>query len=136
MIKVKISKDSKFVAKIVLYDDKKRVLMLKRSENHNKYPGEYDLPGGHVHIGEPILTGLAREVEEETGIRIKKAKFYKKQENKYFFYAKYKKQKINLSKEHTEFAFISKNKLNKSKKFENIAIKIIDKVNKNESKSK
>ena len=43
--------DSKKIAKIVLYDGNK-VLLLKRSPHLKKYPGEWDLPGGHLIVGE------------------------------------------------------------------------------------
>jgi len=136
MIRIRINKDSKLVAKIILYNSKSEALMLTRSKDHNKFPGELDLPGGHLHVGEKIKQGLAREVKEETGISIKKVKFYKKKNNKYFFYAKYNNQKITLSKEHTNYSFISKNNLDKNNFFERIAIKVLDKVNKNENKDK
>lgn len=136
MIRIRINKDSKLVAKIILYNSKSEALMLTRSKDHNKFPGEFDLPGGHLHVGEKIKQGLAREVKEETGISIKKVKFYKKKNNKYFFYAKYDNQKIILSKEHTNYSFISKNNLDKNNFFERIAIKVLDKVNKNENKDK
>ena len=74
MIRIRINKDSKLVAKIILYNSKSEALMLTRSKDHNKFPGEFDLPGGHLHVGEKIKQGLAREVKEETGISIKKVK--------------------------------------------------------------
>jgi len=128
MVRIKINKDSKRVAKIVLYNDDGKVLMLTRSLDHNKFPGELDLPGGHIHIGEKIKRGLAREVEEETGIIVKKPKFYKKKKNKYFFYAKYENQKITLSKEHTNYVFIGNKQLSRENFFESVAIDILKKV--------
>ncbi len=128
MVRIKINKDSKRVAKIVLYNDNGKVLMLTRSLDHNKFPGELDLPGGHIHIGEKIKDGLAREVKEETGIIVKKPKFYKKNKNKYFFYAKYENQKITLSKEHTSYVFVGNKQLKKENFFESVAIDILKKV--------
>lgn len=136
MIKIKIKQDSKLVAKIILYNDKNEALMLVRSKDHKKFPGELDLPGGHLHIGEKIKRGLAREVKEETGIRIGKVKFYKKKNNKYFFYAKYDGQKINLSREHSKYFFVRDSELNKENLFEFITSKVLEKVKNNENKNK
>lgn len=56
------NKDSKRVAKAVIYIDNK-ILLLKNNQG-------WDLPGGHVHVGETMTQGLAREIEEETGLQI------------------------------------------------------------------
>ena len=67
MIRVKIvPNDSRQVAKVVIIDDNDRVLMLKRSGYMDKYAGEWDLPGGHIQVGEDFQTGMKREVKEET----------------------------------------------------------------------
>ena len=46
--------DSKQVAKVVLIDAEGKVLFLKRTNYVEKYAGEWDLPGGHLHVGEPL----------------------------------------------------------------------------------
>ena len=54
MIKVKIvPEDTQKVAKVIIVDDD-RVLMLKRSNYVEKYAGEWDLPGGHIQVGEEV----------------------------------------------------------------------------------
>lgn len=47
-----------------------RFLVLIRNDGQTFLPGMGDLPGGFVRSGEDILTGLAREVKEETGLAI------------------------------------------------------------------
>jgi 8-oxo-dGTP diphosphatase len=47
----------------------RRVLLLRRAAN-DSLPGVYELPGGGVEPGEGILEALAREVAEETGLRV------------------------------------------------------------------
>jgi 8-oxo-dGTP diphosphatase len=47
-----------------------RVLLCHRSADRQWFPEVWDLPGGHVERGEPPLKALARELEEELGIRI------------------------------------------------------------------
>jgi len=45
-----------------------KVLMHRRSETKNRFPGYLIGPGGHVDEGEDIVVAAAREVKEETGI--------------------------------------------------------------------
>jgi 8-oxo-dGTP diphosphatase len=49
-----------------------RVLLCHRSAGRQWFPDVWDLPGGHVECGEPPMKALARELEEELGIRIEK----------------------------------------------------------------
>jgi 8-oxo-dGTP pyrophosphatase MutT (NUDIX family) len=128
-VKLKIlKKDSRNVAKAVLYDEQKRVLLLKRSDYHKKHAGEWDLPGGHTHVGEDLEEGLSREVEEETNLKIKKPIFCKKDDNLHFFYAKLPSNNIKLSSEHTEFKFFDKKDLNTEEKFQKIAFDVLEKL--------
>ncbi|TWG06494.1 NUDIX domain-containing protein [Streptomyces brevispora] len=43
----------------------------KRSPDRRLFPDTWDIVGGHVEAGEPLLNALAREVEEETGWRLR-----------------------------------------------------------------
>ncbi len=45
-----------------------RVLMVHRSPQRRWYPDVWDLPGGHVEIGEDPRAALVRELREELGI--------------------------------------------------------------------
>lgn len=57
--------DVKMVAKVVVSNDAGQVLLLKEADGD-----EWDLPGGHLKDGEDPAAGAAREVEEETGLRL------------------------------------------------------------------
>jgi mutator protein MutT len=126
MIKLNIKKDSKTVAKVVIIDNKNRVLFLTRSAYYKRYAGELDLPGGHLKDGETINKALEREVLEETGLKVKHAAFFKKIGNKYFFHMKYDFQEVKISDEHTDYDFYRKEDLNSSKKFERIALEVLE----------
>ena len=61
---------------IVLYavrGDSLLLLLGQRNEATNSYPLWFELPGGTVEPGEDWKEGLAREVYEETGIRLREA---------------------------------------------------------------
>ena len=95
--------DSKKIAKAVIRDGNK-VLILKRAPLLEKFPEEWDLPGGHVMQGEEVLTGLQREVWEETGlIIIGPSEMYSQSNNTYFKASLPSTRKISLSKEHTDY---------------------------------
>ena len=55
--------------KALIKDEQGRFLLLRRSQ---PYEGEseprWDIPGGRINVGEPILQALAREIKEETGL--------------------------------------------------------------------
>ena len=127
MIKVKIvSKDSKKVAKVVIIDDDNRVLMLKRSNYVDKYAGEWDLPGGHIQVGEELSVGMRREVKEETGLEINNPIFVQKIENlDSSFYV----VPLNLD----TMIFCNKKKINFLNPFDFIENKL--ETNKNESRA-
>jgi ADP-ribose pyrophosphatase YjhB (NUDIX family) len=54
------------VSAVVWRDARRReVLLMRRSDN-----GHWGLPGGYVEPGESVIEAAAREVYEETGVRI------------------------------------------------------------------
>lgn len=46
-----------------------RILLCLRSHEREHYPDLWDVPGGHVVDGESLEEAIARELEEELGIR-------------------------------------------------------------------
>lgn len=51
----------------VIRDPADRLFMQRRTASRRLFPDSWDLVGGHLDPGEPILAGLAREITEETG---------------------------------------------------------------------
>lgn len=52
----------------VIVDEQERVLLTRRSIR--PFKGMWVMPGGKIDLGEPILTALKREVDEEVGLEI------------------------------------------------------------------
>lgn len=48
-----------------------KVFLPKRADTKKFMPGVYELPGGHIDLGEDIRTGLKREILEEFGMTVK-----------------------------------------------------------------
>lgn len=91
---------------IILYDDKKKLLMQHRTANALNSPNHWGFFGGSIEKGETPLEAIKRETFEELGIKIKNPKLLlkeiigenKKERNMYFYVKKIKnKFKIKLS---------------------------------------
>lgn len=65
-----LSRELRVVRAAIMDDD--RVLLMQRAKNDSYRPGAWELPGGKVDKGETPMKALHREVDEETGLRIKK----------------------------------------------------------------
>ena len=100
------AKDSKNVSKAVIIKEDGALLLLRSAGE--KYPNKWDLPGGHIHIGEDPKDGLIREVREETGITLSEPieKLYE-EDNITFYKAQMPDQKVTLSHENDDHKFVT-----------------------------
>ncbi len=57
-----------------IVDGRPQVLLTRRAVEPHK--GMWDFPGGYLENGEPPETGLARELEEELGVRITRPRLF------------------------------------------------------------
>ena len=71
--------------------------------------GTHELPGGHIKVGEDILTGAKREFKEETGVDMVPVRILSKKPKRVIFYTKLKSRFIKLSHEHVGFRFVDIN---------------------------
>jgi 8-oxo-dGTP pyrophosphatase MutT (NUDIX family) len=95
----------------VLFTASDDVLLLKRTTD-----GEWELPGGRLNAGEDALTGLRRELDEETGLdpevdRPVHTTAWQNDEDSGRFAAYYRcyaaRRAVELSGEHTDHAWLS-----------------------------
>lgn len=100
----------------IILNEKKEVLVLKRSENDDFLPGFWEIPGGGLDYGENPEEGLKREIKEECGIDVEVLNpvvvtdyFMDKGEDRvhrveinFTCHPKNKDQAITLSSEHME----------------------------------
>jgi RimJ/RimL family protein N-acetyltransferase len=56
----------------LIRDERNRVYVHRRSADRRLLPGTWDVVGGHVEPGETPRQALAREIEEETGWRLRR----------------------------------------------------------------
>lgn len=55
---------------IILSDDKKKLLLIKKNDHQKIGAGSWMFPGGTLEWGEEISASLAREVKEETNLDV------------------------------------------------------------------
>lgn len=56
----------------LIRDSRHRVYVHRRTRERRLLPGTWDIVGGHVEPGESLTEALAREIEEETGWRLRR----------------------------------------------------------------
>ena len=97
-----------------------KILIIKRAENDNVFPGYWDFPGGKLEPGEDPIRGVEREVLEETGLRIRAIEAIWEKEmdidaiyrGKFVVYtAELISGDIILSPDHTEFKWATKEEI-------------------------
>ena len=104
------TKDSKNVSKAVIIKEDGALLLLRSVGQ--RFSGKWDLPGGHIHVGEDAKDGLIREVMEETGLKLEEpiAKLYD-EGNITFYKAHMPDKEVSLSHEHSEHKFVTKDNI-------------------------
>jgi len=104
---LKENKDSKYVAKVVLFIGSKILFLVSAAR---PFKGNLDLPGGHLKHGEDLINGLRRETKEETNLDIGDPAKIGQEDNIVFYYgniASPKLKNIKLSDEHSDFKLLT-----------------------------
>jgi 8-oxo-dGTP pyrophosphatase MutT (NUDIX family) len=103
-------KDSNKVAKIILFNGEKILVLLSE---HPQFQGTLDLPGGHIHYREDPVVGLQREVKEETGLIITNYKKLYEFGNTSYYFGEIPKGEVVLSDEHSDYFFLTIDEINR-----------------------
>lgn len=99
--------DTDSVSKVIMMW-KNSCLMLARSDGNG-----WELPGGHLNIGEKFKDAAKREVFEETGVRLGALKTIIKQKDFRLFVTRPKIIKVKLSDEHIDYKWVNFKQLGK-----------------------
>lgn len=67
-------KDFIILITAVVYNQRGEILLIKRNKNHKSFKGFWQLPEGKMEFGEQSQETLSRELEEEVGLKLMKAK--------------------------------------------------------------
>jgi 8-oxo-dGTP diphosphatase len=86
--------------------DQIRKIILINSDAQ-KYPNEWDFPGGHIHEDEDEIAGLKREVKEETTLDIASPVQVHQHGRIKFYKTRQYNGTIKLSEEHTEYKWVT-----------------------------
>lgn len=101
--------------KAIITNEKNEILLLRRS-NKTPSPGRWDFVGGGLDSGEDPVEGIKREIREEAGLAVSEITPLILESHKenidhvvlIFYKAKSKSNKVKLSWEHDEYAWVSK----------------------------
>ena len=103
-----------------ILDDKKRILLVKKSSRELIDAGMWVVPGGKVKQNEHVIVALKREVEEEVGLSVISSQWIGedvfKVDDKYFHAAHFlcevkSTKKIRLEKSLLEYKWVTKSQV-------------------------
>ena len=100
--------------KILLENREGKFLFIRRTADENpEINGYWDIPGGRIDVGTPLIENLKREVLEETGLKMRGQPelitvqdiFWKKHIVR-LTYSGFAGGEVKLSKEHSEYKWL------------------------------
>ncbi|MCL2703480.1 MAG: NUDIX domain-containing protein [Defluviitaleaceae bacterium] len=104
---------------LVIFD--KKVLLLQKSGIiWKEYEGKWELPGGRLEFGESLPEGLAREIQEETGLSVYTDRLLcaaasvpaRQKQFVFLFYLSHANTgTVTLSEEHKDFMWATRSQL-------------------------
>ena len=93
------SNDTSKVSKVIITKNNKILLLQKKN-------GKYELPGGHIEVGESAINGAKREVKEEIGLDVINLKQITSNNSRVLYKGDIINSKITLSDEHKSYKFV------------------------------
>lgn len=112
---------TRVVAKVIVINTSKEVLLLRRSETDVRRPLQWDIPGGHTNAQEMAEEAAVRETQEEAGLDLRARNLQLVYATSaiteddlnvvwLFFIARTTNSTVSLSKEHSEYQWVSLDK--------------------------
>lgn len=98
------SNDTNKVSKVIITKNNKILLLQKKN-------GKYELPGGHIEVGESAINGAKREVKEEIGLDVINLKQITSNNSRVLYKGNIINSNITLSDEHRSYKFVSQKDL-------------------------
>jgi len=98
---------------VVIFNESGKVLLLLRKEDQ-PFPNKWDLPGGHLLVGETWEQGAIREAKEETNLDLNNLEMIlDKGKNKYFKTSDFVGDIFNKEDlpEHNDFVWVAPEEL-------------------------
>ena len=89
-------------AMVVVLNDNKEVLLLKRSKESNWMPEKWALPGGHIEEGESPETAVTRETKEEANLELKSVNDLEQRDQVMIYYSTSHSGNVEIDFEHTD----------------------------------
>ena len=68
--------DKGLIVHTVIYNNERKVLIIRRAKANDVLPEYWDIPGGTLEDGENLAAGAIREAKEETGLDIKNLRLF------------------------------------------------------------
>ena len=107
----------------IIVQNKDKYLLLKLAEGNPEYQGRWQLPGGKLDQKETAKKGAIRELFEETGIKREELEKLKMITDPisfetHIFLTTVDNDKIKLSKEHSEYIWLTYQELEQKKQEE------------------
>ena len=107
-MKKRPTKDSTTSVKVIaIYRDK--ILLMKNPD------GTYELPGGHLEVGEAPVTGAHREFKEETGLVTRFLRVIDRKPKRIIYKGTLTSTNVKISSEHKSFKFVKPDEVHKLK---------------------
>jgi 8-oxo-dGTP pyrophosphatase MutT (NUDIX family) len=100
-------------AMVVILDQKRRALILKRSPGPHWMPEKWALVGGHIEEGELPEAAVIREAKEETTLVLKNLWYLKNQGEVAIYYSTEFSGEVKIDFEHIDWQWVPYDELHK-----------------------
>ena len=96
---------------VVVLNEKRETLLLKRADLVGWMPKKWGIPGGHIEEGESPKVACMREVKEETNLSLNNVLDLQKRNDVMIYYSNSYTGEVEIDFEHTDWAWVSYDEL-------------------------